>query len=566
MAGGKSLLDIIIRQKRQGKGAKETEKEIGSLKKGLGNLEKAALGAGVAMVGAFAAISLKSIQLAGDMEEMESKFEAVFKETAPEARQELEAFAQEVNRSRFELMEMASSLQDTFVPLGFARDKAKDLSLQLTKLAVDVASFNNAQEPEVMAAFQSAIVGNHEAVRSYGIVITQASLNQELLNIGFEGGVQKAGAQEKALARLNIILGATSDAQGDAVKTADSFVNSMKGLKAQIEELQVSWGRTLLPLARDTVKWLSADAEAWIEVDRRVQDGTSGINDNIISRYTLFRRIRDDIIAQRELEESWRAIDQATAGADQKFRNLIPTLDEAGDALEEVGDKAGGTTDDIKEIASSVGLLASSIDTNLSGSVGRFLDQLAFFAAGGLTLQETFGSVQEALAEGRITPEQARDFAAELFIATQDLQTDLGNLTAEEAARNIQEQLGGSLQDAKQRLDAIDEGLMSLPARIEIEIAYTITGDPIPDYQHGGQFRLPGPSSQAVPVAFMGHGNETVTVTPSGASAPSAPNFGPIHITVEGGSGGRAIADEIVEELGRRVRIASSSGAGFAGM
>ena len=75
---------------------------------------------------------------------------------------------------------MASTVQDTFVPLGFARNEASDLSVQLTKLAVDVASFNNASDTETMRAFQSAIVGNHETVRRFGIVITEATLQQEL--------------------------------------------------------------------------------------------------------------------------------------------------------------------------------------------------------------------------------------------------------------------------------------------------------------------------------------------------------------------------------------------------
>ena len=71
---------------------------------------------------------------------------------------------------------MASSVQDTFVPLGFARGEAAKLSVQLTKLAVDTASFNNAQDIPTMMAFQSALVGNHEAVRRFGIVITETEL------------------------------------------------------------------------------------------------------------------------------------------------------------------------------------------------------------------------------------------------------------------------------------------------------------------------------------------------------------------------------------------------------
>ena len=49
--------------------------------------------------------------------------------------------------------------------MGFVRSEAKELSKGLSQLAIDVASFNNATDAEVMQAFQSAIVGNHETVR-----------------------------------------------------------------------------------------------------------------------------------------------------------------------------------------------------------------------------------------------------------------------------------------------------------------------------------------------------------------------------------------------------------------
>ena len=79
---------------------------------------------------------------------------------------------------------MLSALQDTFVPLGFARDASAKLAKALSQLSLDVASFNNRADDEVMRAFQSAIVGNHEAVRSFGIVLTEASVKEEALRTG----------------------------------------------------------------------------------------------------------------------------------------------------------------------------------------------------------------------------------------------------------------------------------------------------------------------------------------------------------------------------------------------
>ena len=58
------------------------------------------------------------------------------------------------------------------------------------------------------------------------------------------------------LARLSIILRATKDAQGDAVKTAGSFTNQMKRLRAQLVKMAIVFGRELLPVLKPFVKKL----------------------------------------------------------------------------------------------------------------------------------------------------------------------------------------------------------------------------------------------------------------------------------------------------------------------
>ena len=204
----------------------------------IASVAKLALGAVIVQQAARAGMAM--INMAASVEEMQSKSEAVFGSFVGQVRKDLSAFGQEVGRSAFELEGMASSIQDTFVPMGFARGEAAKLSVELTKLATDVASFNNASDTETMKAFQSALVGNHETVRRFGIVITEASLKQELLNMGINKSVNEITNQEKVQARLNLIMKGTTDAQGDALKTAGSFTNRMKALGAALNNLVVT--------------------------------------------------------------------------------------------------------------------------------------------------------------------------------------------------------------------------------------------------------------------------------------------------------------------------------------
>ncbi len=195
-----------------------------------------------------------SIQAASDAEEAAAKFQQVFREAATGVRQDLETMADANRRSVYDLISYASTLQDTFVPLGFTRDEAAKLSTTITQLGVDIAAFSNKADSEVIENLTSAIVGNHEAVRSYGIVLTETVLKQELARMG---ALELTGAQlevAKAQARINIIMRASADAQGAAVREAGSYANTLKAWDAAILELKVSLGEGLLPMMTQLVE------------------------------------------------------------------------------------------------------------------------------------------------------------------------------------------------------------------------------------------------------------------------------------------------------------------------
>jgi hypothetical protein len=227
----------------------------GSLKK-IGGAMKGLVAAALVRQGFIAGKAM--IDLASDIEEMQGKSKVVFGRFRAETVEALEQFGNEVGRSTHELEGMAASIQDTFVPMGFARGEASKLSVELTKLAVDVASFNNASDTETMAAFQSALVGNHETVRRFGVIITETTLNQELMRMGVEKGTKAATEAEKVQARLNLITEGTSDAAGDAARTSDSYANTLRGLKAEFSELAGELGTIFLPIM---TKILSAFTE-----------------------------------------------------------------------------------------------------------------------------------------------------------------------------------------------------------------------------------------------------------------------------------------------------------------
>lgn len=240
--------DMSDLRKKLNQSKRQVDNSVDKQKKSFMSLGTAIKGViGIVIAGQVARFGMSMVRMASAVEEMEAKSSVVFGEFVGRVRRELDEFGNQVNRATSQLEGMASSVQDTFVPLGFARGEAADLSVQLTKLAVDVASFNNAMDEDTMRAFQSALVGNHEAVRRFGIVITETELKAELQRMGIRKNINLVTAQEKVQARLNLIIAGTTDAQGDAIRTADSFANTSKGLEASLIELNEAAIKPLLP-------------------------------------------------------------------------------------------------------------------------------------------------------------------------------------------------------------------------------------------------------------------------------------------------------------------------------
>ena len=259
----------------------------------LGNTVRNVIG-GVIVFQAFR-FGQEMVNMASSVEEMRSKSSVVFGQFVNDVRSQLGQFGDSVGRSTHELESMASSIQDTFVPMGFARGEASKLAVELTKLAVDVASFNNASDTDTMMAFQSALVGNHETVRRFGVVITEATLKQELLRMGINKASKDVTNAEKVQARLNLIIAGTSDAHGDAERTSGSFANTSKALGSALSELSVDIMTPMLPK-------LTKMAEGFIDATETAREFFVFIG--MLNRDLSTTALRQDRIAEIELKLS----------------------------------------------------------------------------------------------------------------------------------------------------------------------------------------------------------------------------------------------------------------------
>lgn len=201
-----------------------------------------AIGGAITAMGRF-------VKAASDAQEQASKFRVVFGEFAPDA----EAFAQSITNTfgiaKSAMIQLLAGLQDTLVPLGFSREHASELSKSIAQLSMDVGSFNNVATGDVAQRFTSAIIGNHEAVRSLGISLTEASIKQEAYRLGLAESGDELSQTAKVLSRMKIIYDNTTDAQGDAIRTQKEFAAQLRSVQGRLTEVKEMIGRTLMPFA-----------------------------------------------------------------------------------------------------------------------------------------------------------------------------------------------------------------------------------------------------------------------------------------------------------------------------
>lgn len=222
---------------------------------GLGALKGVAVAGGVAIAaGLYGAVSL--VKLASDAEEMESKFNTVFGKTAADADKFAGDFGAAVGRSKNELKGFMGELQNLFVPMGFSREQAAELSKTVTKLGVDIASFQNMTDEEAIGKLNAGLTGSHEVLKTMGVFINDNTLSLKLHAMGMAKDVQHATEQQKALARLQIVIESTRDAQGDAAKTSGGLANQWKGLLGGAMDLGAALGKSLYPAALAVVAGL----------------------------------------------------------------------------------------------------------------------------------------------------------------------------------------------------------------------------------------------------------------------------------------------------------------------
>lgn len=200
---------------RFGKGADHARKKSFSLASAIGKLYASYF----LLFRLFRGIG-KGIGLASDLTEVQNVVDVAFGEYRSKIEDFAEVSIQDYGMSELTAKQIASRYQAMGGAIGFAQGEMADMSIELTKLTADMASFYNVSQDAVAEDLESIFTGQTRPLRTYGLDLTQATLQEWAMAQGMEANIATMTQAEKVLLRYNYVLAQTGMAQGDFARTS----------------------------------------------------------------------------------------------------------------------------------------------------------------------------------------------------------------------------------------------------------------------------------------------------------------------------------------------------------
>lgn len=390
MADGHIILDTRVDTTGVTKGFSAIKNGANSV---MGTIGKLGAAIGVAFgVSALVKFAKQSIELSSDVQEVQNVVDVSF----GDMRDQMEAFAntaiETYGISRLTAKQTGSTYMAMAKGMGIAGQEAADMSLNLTGLSADMASFYNVSQKYTDIALKSVFTGETETLKQYGIVMTQTNLQEFARQKGITKSIQAMTQQEQTMLRYQYVMKQTALAQGDFARTQDSWANQTRILSERWKEMQIVWGdafRTIgtliLPAVNSLIKGLAKVGEY-----------------AKIAAQAIARMFGKEIDSSAETAENINkavdnqdALTDATKETAKAAKGQLASFDELNQLSKETAETAtiSGLTDTTnrKKVKAPD---TSEIEKKISQFAQKLKD---IFAPAGKYIQDTFGGAWEQI-------------------------------------------------------------------------------------------------------------------------------------------------------------------------
>ncbi len=128
---------------------------------------------------------------------------------------------------------------------------------ELTTRAADFASVMNLDVAEAATIFRSALAGETEAIRRFGVDVSAAAITAEALATGVANSAAEMSEADKIAIRYSLLMQGTADTQSDFDNTATDAANAMRILSKRFKDVKASLGQVFVKAIEDVAPELN---------------------------------------------------------------------------------------------------------------------------------------------------------------------------------------------------------------------------------------------------------------------------------------------------------------------
>lgn len=179
--------------------------------------------------------------------------------------------------SELSAKQFASRFQAMGTALDIPQGQMAKMSIRLTELAGDMASFYDVSQEDIAKSLQSVFSGTTAPMRRYGIDLTQATLKEWALKQGLDANISSMTQAQKAMLRYQYVLAHTTNITGDFARTADTWHNQITMLRENFKALGAVVGGGLINAFKPFIKVLNAVLQKVISFAEMVTNALGSI-------------------------------------------------------------------------------------------------------------------------------------------------------------------------------------------------------------------------------------------------------------------------------------------------
>lgn len=241
----KLLGTITIKNSDANEALEETgqtaEKTKGKLSKAFSAVGKGAVAVGktigtglLAGGAAMGALTIKAMNLSGELEQNMGGSEQVFKEYAGKMQETAKSAFENMGLSTSDFLGTANKMGALFQGAGFSIEESSDLASDAMQRAADVASIMGIDTASAMEAIAGAAKGNFTMMDNLGVAMNDTTLQAYALEKGIKKSTSEMTNQEKIGLAMEMFMEKTAYAAGNYAKENQTLAGSLGTAKAAL--------------------------------------------------------------------------------------------------------------------------------------------------------------------------------------------------------------------------------------------------------------------------------------------------------------------------------------------